>query len=537
MYAEFFGLAEAPFSIAPDPRYLFLSPQHREALAHLLYGTTEGNGFIQLTGEVGTGKTTLVRRLLAELPEGVEIAFIFNPELSRQGLLRAVLGELGIPLPPADADRGVLAERLYRYLIGAHARGRRVVLVIDEAQRLSPEVLEEVRLLTNFETDRRKLLNVILVGQPELRTTLARADLRQLAQRITARYHLGPLGVVETDEYIRHRLRLAGAPGRIFRPQAVRAIARASHGIPRLINLICDRALMAAYARDLREVSAPLVREAVSDLAGVRRRAPRDPRPYYYAAGFVVALVAGAALAWWLSAGPRGSPGPIAAVAAAKDPVQARAMTAVAETVKAAPVATAGNPIMDWAASAKPDVGQATAALLTLWGIPASDAPDPCAAAIAAGLACLDEQGNLNTLRNFNRPTVVTLTLGARSVSAVVQSLDAGKVTLALAPGLARSFSLGDFESLWYGRMWLLWRPPEGANVIQFGMRGPAVSWLRHALGVDAAAGTPFDEALEKAVREFQGKHALVADGIAGPETLIVLNRIHNPESGPRLRG
>lgn len=308
MYADYFGLAEPPFSIAPDPRYLFLSGQHREALAHLVYGASVGDGFIQLTGEIGTGKTTLVRRLLVEMPEGIEIAFIFNPEVSPRGLLRSILAELGLARLGADADRGALAEQLYRHLLAAHARGRRVVLVIDEAQRLSAEVLEEVRLLTNFETDRHKLLNVILVGQPELRETLARADLRQLAQRITARYHLGPLALAETDAYIRHRLRLAGAPGRIFGARAVRAVQRHSRGVPRLINLICDRSLMGAYARTRREVTAGLVGEAVRDLAGLPFRGRRRPGAGWLlaAAALTAAALAGGAFAWWLSG--RGAP-------------------------------------------------------------------------------------------------------------------------------------------------------------------------------------------------------------------------------------
>ncbi len=544
MYAEYFGLSEPPFSIAPDPRYLFPSAQHREALAHLAYGATEGDGFIQLTGEVGTGKTTLVRRLLAEMPEGVEIAFLFNPEVSRRGLLLALLAELGLARPPPASEHSELLARLYRHLLAAHTRGHRVVLVIDEAQRLGPEVLEEVRLLTNFETDRRKLLNVILVGQPELRTTLARPDLRQLAQRITARYHLGPLSLTDTDAYIRHRLRLAGAPGRIFRPRAVRAVHRHSRGIPRLINLICDRALMAAYTRGLREVDAAVVTEAVQELAGVGL--PRRRRHLaWFAAAAVLAGLVGAALAWWATGGGPASPQAKATVASAVPAATSGFATAGAPAVVAAiPVASAAsatiaaassaeNPIRLWAAA--PAATRAAAGeLLALWRVPGNGAGDPCAT--AEGLACLHEQGNLNLLRAFDRPAVATLDDAGKPFSVVVEALAGDKITLALGPGQRRVFPVSDFERLWYGRMWLLWRPPQGSSLMRPGMQGPAVAWLRRALGLTAGGdGAAYGKELEAAVRNFQRQHALVPDGIAGPETLIVLQRVLGGEDGPHL--
>lgn len=269
MYSQYFGLTEPPFSITPDPRYLYLGERQREAMAYLKYGLSQNDGFIQLTGEIGTGKTTLVRAVLSRLPESVDAVLIFNPELSRSEFLETVLHELGVPMP-SDGRRNAasLLNQFYRYLLTIHARGHRVVLLIDEAQRLSTEVLEQIRLLTNLETERHKLLNVILVGQPELRDTLARTELRQLAQRITARYHLDPLTSAETAAYIRHRLAIGGAPGRIFTPRAVKAIHHFSWGVPRLINLLCDRSLMAAYALELREANHRLVRRAARELAG-----------------------------------------------------------------------------------------------------------------------------------------------------------------------------------------------------------------------------------------------------------------------------
>ncbi|MGH8273682.1 MAG: AAA family ATPase [Gammaproteobacteria bacterium] len=558
MYAEYFGLAEPPFSIAPDPRYLYPSAQHLEALAHLAYGASEGDGFIQLTGEVGTGKTTLIRRLLADLPEGIEIAFVFNPEVSPRGLLTALIAELGLPRAPAGAEHGELVARLYRHLLAAHTRGQRVVLVIDEAQRLGPEVLEEVRLLTNFETDRRKLLNVILVGQPELRETLARPDLRQLAQRITGRYHLGPFALADTDAYIRHRLRLAGAPGRIFRSRAVAAIQRHSRGIPRLINLICDRALMAAYTRGLREVDAAVVRDAVRDIAGVSQPR-RSLRPLWLAAGLAVAVFAGGALAWWLAGGGGVHPAPAATVVlagpsaqTAPQPVVARAkQTASAVAAGAASAGTAAkiagevtamNPeqsIRQWLAALPTDSPHgATNGLLALWGVSNGGADDPCLAASRAGLSCLREQGNLNLLRVFNRPAVVTLHAAGGPVRVVVEALSTDRITLALAQGQKRSFPVAAFERLWYGRMWLLWRPPHDVNVMRRGMSGPAVAWLRHALGLAASASNPgYDSALATAVRTFQRRHNLEPDGIAGPETLIVVRQSLGNETGPHLDG
>jgi type II secretory pathway predicted ATPase ExeA len=264
VYDSYFGLTELPFSIAPDPRYLYLSDGHREALAHLLYGIGAGGGFLQLTGEVGTGKTTVCRALLEQLPPEVDVAMVFNPALTAVELLATVCEELHIEHPRETTSFKVLGDALYRYLLDAHARGRRTVIIIDEAQNLGREVLEQIRLLTNLETTREKLLQVILIGQPELRQLLTRPDLRQLAQRVTARYHLKPFSERETRAYIHHRLRVAGQRRPIFDRRAIRAVHRHARGIPRLINTICDRALLGAYAR-------PRARRR-------GHRAPRRPR-------------------------------------------------------------------------------------------------------------------------------------------------------------------------------------------------------------------------------------------------------------------
>jgi len=246
VYAAHFGLTERPFSLAPDPRYLFLSDGHREALAHLVYGL-QGGGFVQLTGEVGTGKTTVCRALLDQLPNDVDVAMIFTPRLTAVELISAICDELSVSYPAGTPSLKVLVDALSRALLEAHARGRRTVVIIDEAQNLSMEVLEELRLLTNIETTRDKLLQVILIGQPELVDLMERPALRQLAQRITARYHLRPFSFAETRAYVRHRLQVAGQREMIFTSPALHVVHRRSSGVPRLINNICDRALLGAF--------------------------------------------------------------------------------------------------------------------------------------------------------------------------------------------------------------------------------------------------------------------------------------------------
>ncbi len=273
MYLKYFGLTESGFSITPDPQYLFLSDQHREALFHLQFGAGEGGGFVLLTGEVGTGKTTVCRAFLEQRPEQVDLALIFNPALDSRELLQAVCSEFRIPVALEASSTRQLVGALNEYLLRAHAAGRRPLLMIDEAQNLSPEVLEQVRLLTNLETEKHKLLQIFLVGQPELRELLRQRGLRQLAQRITARYHLGPLKRRETRAYVRHRMRVAGAQRELFTGPALGLVHRKTGGVPRLINILCERALLGAYATGRHQVTWAVVARAARELAGNRSRA------------------------------------------------------------------------------------------------------------------------------------------------------------------------------------------------------------------------------------------------------------------------
>jgi general secretion pathway protein A len=247
MYKEYFGFKELPFSIAPDPRFLFMSGQHREALAHLIYGINVEGGFVMLTGEVGTGKTTVCRCLLGQLPENTDIAFILNPKMTVEELLAAVCDELGIGYPEGNRSIKVFIDHINAYLLAAFAKGRKTVLIMEEAQNLKPDVLEQVRLLTNLETDRQKLLKIIMIGQPELKEMLSRPDMRQLSQRITARYHIGPLPKAEISAYVDHRLLLAGVRRKLFPNSIINKLYRLSGGVPRVINVICDRALLGTY--------------------------------------------------------------------------------------------------------------------------------------------------------------------------------------------------------------------------------------------------------------------------------------------------
>src|SRR5688572_17479103 len=270
MYTSFFGLGEKPFAITPDPRYLFMSERHAEALAHLLYGITEAGGFIQLTGEVGTGKTTIVRSLLERMPGHADVAVILNPQLTPVEFVLTICEELGIFMRDEDAGSiKDLVDLLNRRLLEAHAKGRRIVVIVDEAQNLTPATLEQVRLLTNLETGSQKLLQIILIGQPELREVLDRVELRQLAQRITGRYHLAPLSRTETASYVNHRLKVAGAAsGEIFSAAALREVHRLSNGIPRIINVICDRALLGAFTQEQHRIGPSLVRAAAGEVYG-----------------------------------------------------------------------------------------------------------------------------------------------------------------------------------------------------------------------------------------------------------------------------
>jgi len=547
MYLSFFGLSEKPFAITPDPRYLYLSERHAEALAHLLYGINESGGFIQLTGEVGTGKTTVVRTLLSRVPHHADVAVILNPRVTPVEFLLTICEELGLPIEAADRDSvKQMVDALNRRLLSAHAEGRRVIVIVDEAQNLSAETLEQVRLLTNLETPTQKLLQIILIGQPELRDLLDRNDLRQLAQRITGRYHLKPLSREETQGYVRHRLRVAGATGEIFTPGALRELHRLSSGIPRVINVSCDRALLGAYTKEARKVSASLVRQAAGEVYG-RRFVPvwlGWATGVLMAAGFAALGVIGIRTWQHQSAALQASHPTPAAAGPAPRPAAAAAAAAAggsAAAARAVPVQVSLNGLLT-ANNANTGDAAAFRRLLSLWGTAMTDDRDPCGQAQRAGLACLEQRGSWAQVRTLNRPAILTLTDDAGQKHRVVLSaLDDKFATLLLSEHNQR-VPIEEVSRDWFGDFTIVWKPKTSrTRELSVGMHGDEVRWLRRSLAAlhgassDPEYGDLYDEELAIAVQNFQREHRLTVDGIAGLQTQVVLDTALAEPGSPLL--
>ena len=540
MYAAYFGLTERPFSLAPDPRYLYLSDAHREALAHLLYGIGEGGSFVKLTGEVGTGKTTVCRALLEQLPADVDVAMIFNPRLTSVELLAAVCDELRVPYPAGTTSLKVLVDTLSQALLEAHAKGRRTVLIIDEAQNLSARVLEEVRLLTNLETTTQKLLQVILIGQPELAELLSRRNLRQLSQRVTARYHLRPFSEEESQRYVHHRMEIAGQRQPIFTKQAVRAAHRLSHGIPRLLNTICDRAMLGAYATGQTRVKEAVVLRAATEVLGTRR----DRRWIAATAAAVLLMVVGSTIALVATGGLRSLRAWAVARAdrASAPPMEAPAPAAAVDERKPADPtlrAILSDPLL------VADRASAFVNLYALWGLDAKDVNGErgCELARAVGLRCLYRTGTWTVLRRLDLPAILELTTPeGRNVHVVLAGLDGDRATLEIGE---RHVTLpsAEVERFWDGPFTMLWKSPVvGPVPLQPGAWGRDVAWLRQRLGaldgqsLTARANQVYDDELRRRVAVFQQGEALMPDGIAGEDTLVRLVATAPGASGPTLR-
>ncbi len=584
MYAPFFGLQHPPFSIAPDPRYLFMSERHREALAHLLYGLDAGGGFVLLTGAVGAGKTTVCRCFLEQIPSHCNVAYIFNPKLTVRELLRSICDEFGVPHKPT-VPGGVETVKDYidplnASLLAAHAAGRNTVLIIDEAQNLSADVLEQLRLLTNLETSERKLLQIILIGQPELRAMVAKPSMEQLAQRVIARFHLGALSPQETQQYIAHRLAVAGLTGPLpFDRGALRRVHALSHGVPRRINLLCDRALLGAYAAGARQVNRAIVNRAAREVfdapasAAAARSARQAGLPRWALAGLgaVAGAAAVAAAGWGMGVWPahRGGPqvattGPGAAVApgaasspgakppaaaapAAVLPASAAAASAPVAAAPAVPASSAApSSALDQFMQAQPATdAPAWQALASAWGAALPAGADACATLPREGLRCYrNRRAGLNLVRQIDRPVLLALYPSEEAeapVSVLLRGLDGDNATLE-GGGRSLRVPVAELAQVWRGEIATLWRAPVGMpdrGEITDSQAGAA--WLDQRLASKAAGGSgPGSKPVTPAQRQsrihrFQLAQGVTPDGRAGPLTLMLLNRATGVNE-PRLR-
>lgn len=542
MYAPFFGLDREPFSLAPDPRFLFMSERHREALAHLLYGLGGGGGFVLLTGEIGAGKTTVARCFLEQLPTTCVVAYIFNPCLTVIELLQTVCREFGIADPTPVASGKAHVDALNRFLLDAHATGRQALLIIDEAQALEPAVLEQLRLLTNLETAERKLLQIVLIGQPELRTLLAKPGLEQLAQRVIARYHLGPLMAFETRQYVEHRLSVAGLKGPSpFEALAQAQLYRQSGGVPRRINLLADRALLGAYAQSRRQVDRVMVTRAAEEVFDRRSTSVWKRRGAAIVAALALVLSLSAGTWMWSRSGNSAQPNVAATAPAslAAEPAPGSQAVAVVAPIRAAALADLTAPTVQVPANPTALTPDALPALLAAahaheatawrelalrWNVAIGEG-DPCVAAAQARLACFKSAtGGFQLLRLLSRPAILSLRpAGGGRVHAVLVGLGATQANLQVG---AQRFEvpLVSLAQVWRGEFATLWRTPEGWRPGSGpDVTGAARIWAQTqmAKALPNAPAAPWPEQ----VSAFQVLNGLPSDGQAGPMTLMQLNR------------
>ncbi len=567
MYHQHFGLSEAPFSIAVNPRYLFMSQRHRDALAHLLYGVSGGGGFILLTGEVGTGKTTVNRCLLEQLPDTTDLAIILNPALSAVELLATACDELKIDYPKGTESLKALTDALHHYLLDNHERGRKTVLMIDEAQHLDFDVLEQIRLLTNLETNDEKLLQIILIGQPELTDKLSRPELRQLNQRITARYNLQPLNLQETTAYIRHRLEVAGLRGSVslFESAAVKQIHSLTRGIPRLINVLCDRALLGAYGQQRSRVNKRLIAEAAAEVFGEKAAAPsvQDSEGKRVLLVLLVAA-ASAAAGYWVSQSDVAESNALARGPASDLPngIDARLSdtgngslgdrsTPTSQQSGVIPRNVLANELnagVNGGGAGKPQVSTALGLGITpaapvwelqiqeanerFWQV-ASNTPVPstvCPPPKITGLSCSKQSVNVwNDVMSLNRPVLLDMVTKDKFAAA----------SLVLAFGESTAFTwtrqgvievpLAELAEAWTGSIQYLWQAPQGwTGSVGLGSTSPVVNVIAQMFatldGMEAPTVASFGPALKARVQLFQTSAGIAADGVVGEQTILRLN-------------
>ncbi len=542
MYHEFFGLKEPAFSIAVNPRYLFMSDQHREALAHLLYGIQNG-GFVMLTGEVGTGKTTIIRCLLEQLPGNTDIAIILNPMASAPELLSTICDELGVEYIADELTVKVLTDALNQFLLDNHRKGRKTVLLIDEAQLLKVPVLEQIRLLTNLETTTEKLLQIMLVGQPELKKLLARPALRQLSQRITARFHLEALNLVESKAYIYHRLKVAGMPEHQlpFSDAIIKKIHEFSGGIPRLINVICERLLLGAYAQNRHQVDKQIFAAAVKEVAGtatqqeVKEAAASRTSWHAVFVGVVALVMAGV---WFLvpdqvpanatSSNTQHSSVDASLVASGSVIDARRFVSSVATSSSPAIAAPVENLLTNVATR---DQVAAQLALFKFAGLNAIDKQAPCTSLNKSTYECAKAKLNSwDELKELNRPGVMTLaTPDKKWVYALLIGLSENHA-LFLVDGAEKVIPWSELVVQWNGDFLYVWSRPAGfEGSLQLGDRSDLVTWVAEQFAKLDQQPAPltrqfFTDRLQKRIELFQANNGILPDGVFNEQTLRRLN-------------
>ncbi len=557
MYARHFDLKQDPFSIAPDPRFLFMSDRHREALAHLLFGVTGTGGFVLFTGDIGTGKTTVCRCFLEQIPEACNVAIVFNPKLSVMELLQNICEEFHVTV---DTSVGSVSLKTYVdalnvFLLQSHAAGQSNVLIIDEAQNLLPEVLEQLRLLTNLETHERKLLQIVLIGQPELRTMLERPELEQLAQRVIARYHLESLNLADTTHYIQHRLTVAGHTGRLpFDEKALRRIYTLTRGVPRRINLLCGRSLLGAWANGLHQVNRSMIDKAAAEVFGPKSGNAGLHNSTYAAAALgalgALALSLAVALHFWPSAV---APGPVAVNAGvgvgAVPAVPVQTASAVASAVADVPAIAPGSvhkasEDLDAVLSQLPvDIGPAWHELGHAWKFDLGN-DDPCAAAELRRLQCYRTNDlTIPLLKQLDRPGILKLQRGDEPpVYAVLTGLD-DQFAMLRSNDVLHRVTLISLARFWRGDFATYWQPPsgyvpdlhEGTSNVVLGLLSNQLAVLEgKAVRLGATESAALDAALVGRVKAFQKGQGIKADGHPGPMTFMQIEKALG-SNGPSL--
>ncbi len=550
IYLQHFALKREPFSIVPDPGFLYPSISHRQAVAHLKYGLDREGGFILLTGEVGTGKTTLTRTMIKRIPPHVRVAYILNSKLNTTDVLASICDELNIQLPE-DAELSFTKkciDALNHDLLAAHAEGKKTLVVIEEAQNLTPEVLETLRLLSNLETSTQKLLHILLVGQPELLDILAREELRQLNQRVVSRFHLSPLDKNDLSNYVNHRLQRAGAKKAIFEPACIAVLFRLTGGVPRLINLVCHQALVAAYASGQTSVSAKLVSQAAAEILSEKKTTSRAKAGLAVAAAVIFAALALAAVYQ--------SPSLFSPLGAAPKPVVAESEVLDAEKPQAEVQMTEDvdrRPVEEVPKDRPVSLGTPFTALLAVWGIGAAEVYSEEELSSVADRHQLRMEkttaASLSAIENVNRPGIVWL----RGENGYLKTyflagLDASTVSLQDRQGKT-TMARERFADNWNGTYLYLWKPPLGygsslavtagsANRLQ--ANSQVVEWLQRQLqAADQSierviSGGRYTPAVAQQVLRFQQQQGLAADGILGRETVMRFNQFTD-NATPRL--